>query len=57
MARVECVDDQLRFWVNGELPVDVTDGSLSEGDMGLGVALLDGEYSEVVFDNLVVSAP
>jgi hypothetical protein len=57
VVRVECVGDQLRFWVNGELLVDIVDDSLTDGDIGLGVASLGGEYSEVAFDNLVILAP
>jgi hypothetical protein len=57
LARVECVGEHLLFWVDGELLVEVRDGNLSEGDIGLGVASLDGEYWEVAFDNVVVTAP
>jgi hypothetical protein len=57
VVRAECVGDQLRFWVNGELLVDIIDDSLTDGDIGLGVASLGGEYSEVAFDNLVVRPP
>ena len=57
VARLECVGSHLRLRVNGTLLIDVTDTSLSEGDIGLGVTSLAGEYSEVAFDNLLVSAP
>jgi hypothetical protein len=57
VATLACVGNQLRFWVNGELLVDVTDSALSEGDIGLGAASLGGEYSDIVFDNLVIRAP
>jgi hypothetical protein len=57
VVRVECVGDQLRFWVNGELLVDIVDHSLTDGDIGLGEASLGGEYSDVAFDNLVIRAP
>jgi len=57
VARLECVGNQLRFWVNGELLIDVTDSAISEGDIGLGAGSMAGEYSEIAFDNLVVRAP
>lgn len=57
VARLECVGNRLRFFVNGTLLTDVTDSSLAAGDIRLGVSSLDGEYSQVAFDNLVVSAP
>lgn len=57
LARMECVGSRLRLWVNGELLVDTTDSNLTEGEMGLAVASMDGEYSEVAFDNLIVYPP
>jgi hypothetical protein len=57
VARVECVGNRLRFFVNGTLLTDVTDSSLAAGDIGLGVSSLDGEYSQVAFDNLAAYAP
>jgi len=57
VATLECAGNQLRFWVNGELLVDVTDSALSEGDIGLGATSLGGEYSDIAFDNLVIRAP
>ncbi|MGB3905372.1 MAG: family 16 glycoside hydrolase, partial [Anaerolineae bacterium] len=57
VARLECVGNRLRFFVNGTLLIDVTDSQLIGGDIGLQVASLGGEYSEVAFDNLVVHPP
>jgi hypothetical protein len=57
LARLECVGSSLRFWVNGELLIDVVDTSLVEGDIGLDAESHGGEYTEVAFDNLVVTAP
>jgi hypothetical protein len=59
VVRLECTGNRLRFFVNGTLLIDVTDTQLIGGDIGLQVASLGGEYSEVAFDNLVVypSAP
>lgn len=57
VARLDCIGSSLRFWVNGELLIDITDGSLTEGDIGLDGESHDGEYTEVAFDNLVVRAP
>ena len=54
---MECIGVQLRFWVNGELLADIPDSALAEGDIPLGVVSLDGEYSDVTFENLVVTAP
>jgi hypothetical protein len=57
VARLECVGSNLRFLVNGTLLIDVTDTKLTEGDIELRANSLGGEYSEIAFDNLVVSAP
>ncbi len=56
-VRLSCVGDQLRFWINDTLLVDLKDDTLTEGDIALGVIALDDEFSEVAFDNLVVTVP
>lgn len=50
-ARLSCVGPQIRFWVNDTLLVEWSDPSPAAGDFGLAVSALDGDYSEVAFDN------
>ncbi len=50
-ATLACIGTQIRFWVNDILLIDWTDDALAAGDFGLAVSAMDGEYSEVVFDN------
>ena len=52
-ARLACIGTQIRFWVNDTLLVDWTDDTLAAGDFGVAVSSMDGEYSEVAFDNFV----
>lgn len=54
-ARIACVGDQLRFWVNDELLLDWSDDRLTEGEFGLAASALAGEFTEVAFDNVVVT--
>ena len=57
LARLECIGGSLRFWVNGELLIDVVDTGLAQGDIALDAESQDGEYIDVAFDNLIVRAP
>ncbi len=57
LLRIECVGNNLRFSVNGHLLTEMTDDRLTGGDITLGVASLAGTYSEIAFDNLVITEP
>lgn len=54
-AKLSCVGSQIRFWVNDMLLIDWTDDRLAEGEFGLAVTALDGDYSEGAFDNFVAT--
>lgn len=60
LIRVECIGDNLRFFVNGHLLIDVMDSSFSSGYIGLGACAWteqDGkDYSEIIFDNIIVTS-
>jgi hypothetical protein len=49
--------DQFTFYANGQQIDQVTDASLDEGNIGLGVELLGGETALWEFDNYVILAP
>ncbi len=57
VARLECIGSNLRFWVNGELLIDVVDTGVAQGDIALDAESQDGEYTDVAYDNLIVTAP
>jgi len=57
LIRIECVGSTLRLFVNGHLLKEFTDSRLQGGDIGLGSSSLAGTFSEVAFDNIVVTAP
>jgi parallel beta-helix repeat protein len=56
-VRLACIGSSIRFWVNDTLLIDVTDTRLLEGDIALDAESEDGDYTEIAFDNLIVSAP
>lgn len=61
LMRIECIGSNLRLSVNGHLLTEVQDDSLSSGVLGLVATAWteqDGKrFSEIAFDNIVVTAP
>jgi len=57
LIRIECVGSTLRLLVNEHLLKEFTDSRLQGGDITLGASSLAGTFSEVAFDNIVVTAP
>jgi hypothetical protein len=55
--RIECIGDRLRLYANGHLLREMTDDRLTGGDIYFAVSSLAGDYSEVAFDNLVITEP
>ncbi len=56
VLRVECVGNTLRLWVNGHVLAEINDDNHASGKIALSVDSIGGSYSEVAFDNLVVTA-
>jgi hypothetical protein len=54
---IECTGSKLKLSVNGHMLASVTDNAFSEGEIGLLVTSWDGDFSEIAFDNLVVTGP
>ena len=54
---IECIGTKLSLSVNGHLLSEVTDNAFSSGRIGLQATSWDGSYSEVAFDNLVITEP
>ena len=52
---VECVGSTLRLSVNGHVLAEIEDDAHTSGQIGLSVDSMAGRYSEVAFDNLVVT--
>ena len=57
LMRIECIGDRLRLYANGHLLREMTDDRLTGGDIYFAVSSLAGSYSEVAFDNLVITEP
>ena len=58
LVRVECVGNALSLSVNGHLLATVTDNAFTGGYISLGAdALTPLRYTEVAYDNIVVTAP
>lgn len=55
--RIECIGNSLTLKVNGYTVASVIDNSLSSGQVGLLVTSLAGSFSEIGFDNLVITEP
>ncbi len=55
--RADCVEDTLTFYVNGFLLAQVTDTTLSEGEVGLLVGTFDEGSVDVIFDRFIVMQP
>ncbi len=52
-----CQGEHLLLIVNGERLLHVTDGSLSQGDVGLIVGNFSEPGTEIIFDNFIVAKP
>jgi len=54
---IECIGSSLSLSVNGHSLINVTDTSFSGGEIGLLSTSLGGSFSEIAFDNLVITEP
>lgn len=57
LIHIECIGDSLSLSVNGHFLTSVTDSTFSGGDICLATNSLAGTYTEVAFDNLVITEP
>jgi hypothetical protein len=57
LMHIECIGSTLSLSVNGHLLATVTDTRFTGGDISLGASALDDTFTEVAYDNLVVSKP
>jgi hypothetical protein len=56
-VRVECIGTSLSLTVNGHLLAQINDSTCTTGYVGLELASMDGEYTEVAYDNFFVYEP
>jgi uncharacterized repeat protein (TIGR02543 family) len=57
LVHVECIGSSLSLSVNGHLLETVTDGTFSAGDISLAAIAYVGTFTEVAFDNIIVTEP
>jgi len=57
LIHIECIGSDLSLSVNGHLLGQVTDATFTGGDIVLTANALAGTYTEVAFDNIVISEP
>ncbi|MBA7571990.1 MAG: hypothetical protein GH159_00525 [Dehalococcoidia bacterium] len=57
LIHIECIGNSLSLSVNGHLLEQVTDNTFSSGDISLAANALSGTFTEIAFDNLVVTEP
>lgn len=55
--RAECIGSHLALFINDALIVERDDDTVTRGDIGLGAGEGKSGFTEVLFDNLVVSTP
>jgi uncharacterized repeat protein (TIGR02543 family) len=57
LIRIECIGSTLSLSVNGHLLDEIIDSTFSGGDIGLGAYSHEDTYTEIAFDNIVVTGP
>jgi len=57
LVQVRCVGSDLGLSVNRNMVANINDDSLVSGYIGLGCEALGPEFTEVLFDDIVVTAP
>jgi uncharacterized repeat protein (TIGR02543 family) len=57
LIRIECIGSTLTLSVNGHVMATVTDATFSGGDIALAATALAGTFTEVAFDDIVVTKP
>jgi uncharacterized repeat protein (TIGR02543 family) len=57
LIHIECIGSILSLSVNGHVLATVTDTTFTGGDIGLAASALSGTFTEIAFDNIVVSEP
>jgi uncharacterized repeat protein (TIGR02543 family) len=57
LIHVECMGSILSLSVNGHVLATITDATFTGGDIGLAASALSGTFTEIAFDNIVVSEP
>ena len=55
--RIECIGNSLSLAVNGHTLASVTDSTFSGGDVCLAANALSGTFTEIAYDNLVITEP
>ena len=57
LIHIECIGSSLSLSVNGHVLATVKDATFTGGDIALAASALDDTFTEVAFDNIVVSKP
>jgi uncharacterized repeat protein (TIGR02543 family) len=57
LIHIECIGSSLSLSVNGHELANVTDTTFSGGDIALAAAALADIFTEIAFDNIVISEP
>jgi len=55
--RIECIGNSLGFSINGHVITQISDSTFSGGDIVLSADALSGTFTEIAFDNLVITKP
>lgn len=55
--RAECIGNELSLFVNGSRVLQVYDSDFTSGDVGLIAETYSASYTEILFDNFIVTRP
>lgn len=56
-VQIECIGSSLNMSVNGHTLISVTDTSFNDGDIGFAASSWAGSFSEIAWDNLLITEP
>jgi uncharacterized repeat protein (TIGR02543 family) len=57
LIHIECIGSDLSLSVNGHLLWEGTDATFTGGDIGLGATALAASFTDIAFDNIMVTKP
>lgn len=57
LINIECIGSNLTLSVNGHVLASVTDATFSGGDIALVATSFEGSFTEIAFDNIIVTEP
>jgi hypothetical protein len=57
LIHIECIGSSLSLSVNEHVLTTITDATFSDGDIALATTSLGGSFTEIAFDNIIITEP